>query len=268
VIQKPLTQTLEDRHTHSMELNPDVVARSFGAVMPVAQPFPETPFPIGHAEDDAAGEIMLDERAKRPAPAVPILELVMRRLQSLRPRTPERKEEIANAVAVFAAPLEALDLLISGTEEDTFEAIDKRWESIRKQGRELLDTTIPKCGKQVYRWQQQCQKSGEQKAHRIADVTSLFLQRQKISQWSSASEIDAADKRLADAKAASAAAFELSLEDQRGLATAESALATAQNHLQKLKTELHRLEAELKGEAYFDPELGLSRSPLAHREKW
>jgi hypothetical protein len=268
MLQKPLSQQLEDRQKHSMELDPDVVARSFGAVMPVNEPFPETPFPITHVEADVESSILLDERAPRPTPAVSILELAMRRLQSLRPRTDARKAEISNAMAVFAVPLEALDLLVAQTEEENCEIIDKRWEQIRKEGRELIDVVIPKCGKKVHQWQQQAQKSGEAKAHRIADVTGLYLRRQKISQWSSAAEIDQADKRLADAKEASAVAFELALEDQRGLAVAESALATATNHLQKLKTEMHRLEAELRGTPYHDPETGLSRSPLSHREKW
>lgn len=268
MIQKPVTQQLEDRRTSSLELDADTVARSFGVVLPVNQPLPETPFPIGHVENDAASEIALDTRAPRPEPAVSILELAMRRLKALKPRTPERKEHVENAIAALAVPLEALDLLVADIEAEHFEAIDRRWEQIRKEGRALIDSTIPKCEKKVYQWQQQCQKSGEAKAHRIADVTSLYLQRQKISQWSSAAEIDAADRRLAEAKAASAAAAELAFEDQKGLAVAESALATAQNHLQKLKTELHRLEAELRGEAYFSPEYGLSVDPLAHREKW
>jgi hypothetical protein len=267
MLQKPLSQQLEDRQKHSMALDADQVARSFGVALPIG-PLPESPFPITHAENDAASDILLDERARRPEPAPSILELAMRRLRSLTPRTAKRKEHVANAIAALTVPLEVLDQLIEDVEQEHFSAIDKRWEQIRKEGRELIDVVIPKCGKTVYSWQQQCQKSGEQKQHRIADVTSLYLQRQKISQWSSAAEIDAADRRLAEAKAASAAAAELAFEDQKGLAVVESALATATNHLQKLKTELHRLEAELRGEAYFSPEYGLSVDPLAHRSKW
>jgi hypothetical protein len=262
MIQKPLTQTLEDRHTHSMELDPDRVARSFGVALPVGAPLPESPV------DDAPGEIMLDVRAPRPAPAASILEIVMRRLRSLTPQTDARKEEIQNAIAVFAIPLEALDLLVAETEQEHFDAISTRWEQCRKRGRELVDETIPKLQGEVYKWQQESQKSGEAKAHRGQDAQTYFFQRAKISQWASQKEIASADKRLADAKEASASATALALEDQRSLAVAESALATAQNHLEKLKKELHRLEAELRGDAYFDTETGLSRSPLAHREKW
>jgi hypothetical protein len=268
--QKPLSAQLTERQRHDMQLDADQVARSlgFGAVMPVNEPFPETAFPIGHAENDAASDIMLDTEAPRPEPKPPLLELAMRRLRSLTPHTPELKEEIENAIAVFATPLAALDQLVERVEQEHFSAIDARWERIRKEGRELLDTIIPKCEKAVYRWQQQAQKTSEAKAQRAADALQCLFERQKISEWASASEIAAADKRKANAGDASVAAAALALEDQRGLAAAESALATATGHLQKLKTELHRLQAELHGQVYFDTTLGLSRDPLSHRAKW
>jgi hypothetical protein len=246
-----------------MELDADQVARSFGVALPVGQPLPDAPL-----VDDAPGEIMLDVRAPRPAPAASILEIVMRRLRSLTPQTDARKSEISNAIAVFAAPLEALDLLVAETEQEHFDAISTRWEQCRKRGRELVDETIPKLQGEVYKWQQESQKSGEAKAERGQDAQQYFFERQKLSQWASAAEIRAADRRLADAKSASAAATELALNDLRELAKHESALASAQATLATLKAELHRLQAELRGEPYFDPETGLSRDPVAYREKW
>jgi hypothetical protein len=132
----------------------------------------------------------------------------------------------------------------------------------------LLDTIIPKIQGTIHKWQQECQKSGEAKAERGADAQQCFFERKKISQFASRKEIEAADRRLENARAASAAAAELALEDLRELAKHESALASAQATLQLLKTELHRLATELRGDIYFDPELGLSRDPLAHRAKW
>lgn len=264
MIQKPLSAQLEDRQKHSMELDPDVVARSFGAVMPVNEPFPEVAAPF----DDAGSEILLDDRAPRLEPKPSILELAMRRLQSLKPHTESRKEQVANAILALAVPLEALDQLISETEQEHFEAIDARREECRKRGRELVDEVIPKLDREVYKWRQESQKSGEKKAERGADAQQCFFERAKISQWASAKEVGAADKRLENAKSASAAAAELALADMRELAVAESKLESAKGTLQLLHKELHRCAAELRGDVYHDPETGLSRNPLAHREKW
>jgi hypothetical protein len=211
---------------------------------------------------------MLDVRAPRPAPAASILEIVMRRLRSLTPQTDARKEEIQNAIAVFAIPLEALDLLVAETEQEHFDAISTRWEQCRKRGRELVDETIPKLHGEVYKWQQESQKSGEAKAERGADAQQYFFERQKLSSWASQKEIASADRRLADAKVASAAAAELALADLRELAVHESKLESAKETLKLLKTELHRLAAELNGTPYFDPETGLSRDPVGYRGKW
>jgi len=156
---------------------------------------------------------------------------------------------------------------VAELEAEHFNSIDKRWEEIRKEGRKLVDS-MPKLQGAVYKWAQECNKSGEAKGQRKQDLETYFWQRKRVSQWSTSEEIDAADKKLTDAKEAMAAATQLALDDQRSMAVAESALATAQNHLERLRTELHRLEAELRGQPYFDPELGLPRDPLAHRGKW
>jgi hypothetical protein len=261
MLQKPLSQTLEDRHTHSMELDPDTVARSFGVALPIG-PLPESPFPPAAISDDIA----LDTRAPRPEPKLSLLEIAMRRLKSL-PKS-ERQAEVENAIQVFAAPLEALDLLVNQIEQEHFNRIDARWEECRKRGRELIDVIIPRLETEKYKWEQEAQRSSEAKAERGADARQLFFERQKISEWASDKEIAAADKRLADAKLASQAAATLALEDMQELAKHESALASAQATLGVLKTELHRLQAELRGDKYHDPALGLSRDPLAHREKW
>jgi hypothetical protein len=249
-----------------MELDADQVARTFGVALPIG-PLPESPFPATHAED-AASAIMLDTRAPRPTPAAPILEIAMRRLQSLKPRTAERKAEVKAVIAALAAPLEALDLLIAETEQEHFNAIDARWQECRKRGRTLIDEIIPQLEGEKYKWQQEAQKSGEQKAQRGVDAQTFWWERQRISEWASEKEIAAADKRLENARAASAAATQLALDDQRSLAVAESALESAKATLATLKTELHRLATELRGEPYFDPELGLSRDPLFYKEKW
>ncbi|MGB8522432.1 MAG: hypothetical protein WCD43_05675 [Candidatus Acidiferrales bacterium] len=188
-----------------MELDAEQVARNFGVALPVG-PLPESPFPIGHVENDPASTIMLDERAPRPEPSASILEVAMSRLRSLKPSSPERQAEVEAVIQALAAPLEALDLLISEVEAEHFEETDARWEQCRVRGRELLDVIIPKLEKEKYKWQQQYQKSSEQKAERGIDAQQCFFERQKISEWSSASEIAIADKKLADAKAASAAA--------------------------------------------------------------
>ena len=260
---RSIMQRMDGNRRSGLELDPNVVARSFGAVATVGEPLPETDVPLVHAEDD--GEIQLDQRAAKPALPTSLAEIAMARLQSLRPRTPERKQQIAETISAMAEPLQAIDDLVAEMEAERFAAIDKRWEEIRKQGRKLLDS-IPALQRELAACMNRVNASASAKSNRRADLEAYFNERKKLSRFATEAEIRAANLKVAQAKEAARAAADDALADQQALATAEAALATGRANLQTHQTELSRLESELRGEAYFDPTLGLSMTPGFYRD--
>jgi hypothetical protein len=266
---RPLTETLSRARSRSqsLELDPDLVARSlgFGAVVPVNEPLPETPSPLQHVEDDF--DLPIDEQAKRPAPKPSLQELVNARLLSIKPRTPERQQEVMELIGSLLEPLKAADELVAVLEEEHFKAFDDRWEMIRRQGRELVDS-LPALEKELAEAQNYHRESQEKKSHRRTDLETYSEERKRISPWSTRLEIEAADKKLERAKAAMVAADEQEFERRKVLAVHEGKVATVRENLRLLKLELKRCEAELNGQPFFDPNYGLSTDPIAHRNEW
>jgi chromosome segregation ATPase len=152
-------------------------------------------------------------------------------------------------------------------ELEHFHAIDKRWEEIRKQGRALRDS-IPAVQGELSQAMQAANESLAVKARRRLELETYFHERRRMSVWSTAEEIRAADVKIEKAQQAASEAADKALEDLRTQAAAEGKLATVEANLKLLQTELHRLQAELHGEPYFDPSLGLSKSPVFYRDKW
>jgi hypothetical protein len=249
----------------SLELDPELVARSFGVVVPVAEPLPETPFPIQHVDDDQ--DLPLDVHAKRPAAKPSILASANARLLSIKPRSPERQQEVSEMLGAILEPLQDADALVEILEREHFEAIDQRWEVIRKQGREIMDG-LPGLETELAEAQNYHRDSQEARSHRKTDLETYFEQRRHLSTWATQKEIAAADKKLENARAAMTRAEETEFERRKVLAVAEGKMASAVENLRLFKLELRRCEAELNGQPFFDPTLGLSTDPVAYRHEW
>jgi hypothetical protein len=264
----PLIERLSrvSRRHQNGELDPEVVARSFGAVLPVAEPLPETPNLLKHVGDDLE-DLPIDAHAKRPAPKPSILTAANARLLSIKARTPERQQQVMTMIGMLLEPLTALDELVATLEEEHFRAIDDRWERIRQQGRSLADS-LPALGAELAQAQHVHRESQEKRSHRKADLESFFEARKHLSTWASAKETEAADRKLLKAREAATQAADEEFEFRKSLAVVEGKMASAQENLRLLKVELKRLEAELNGQPFFDPTLGLSSDPLAYRNQW
>lgn len=265
--QRPLIERLSNGNGSNLELDPDTVAAAlgFGSVYQPASPLPETPIPQRHAADD--GVIRLDERAPKPAPKPTLLSLVLTRLQSLTPISAERKQRVADAIATATIQLTAVDALVADLEEERYITISTRWESIRQQGRELLDS-LPALERQLGDARRYFNESQERKQQRKNDVETFHEQRKHMGRFATDAEVRAADRKVEQGKAAMQQATQKALDDHRAMAKAESKIASVKATLESFEVELQRLEVELRGESYFDPETGLSRSPVFYRDKW
>jgi hypothetical protein len=263
---KPLIERLSrGAQSQTGEVDPAVVAASFGAVYPPASPLPETPIPQRHASDD--GVIRLDERAPKPKPKPTLVSLAMTRLQSLTPLSAEKKKQVETAIAEIFAPLTAIDALVKELEEERWIAISTRWESIREQGRELLDS-LPELQRKLAVARGYCNQSGEAKGRAKNDVENFFEQRRHMSRFATDGEVRAADRKLEQGKDAMRRAEQKALDDLRAMAKVESKIASVKANLEAYQIELQRLETELRNEQYFDPETGLCRNPTYYRDNW
>jgi len=264
---RPLTSSFgtRSRGVQSGEIDPAIL-NSFGSVVEVAKPLPETEVPLVHAEDDDQ-LIQLDVRATRPATPPSLVSIAMRRLQSLKPANPEQQAQVMEMISLITAPLRDVDAFVATLEEEHFKAIDARWESFRQQGRELADS-LPALQEEFAECLRDVNASAESKGQRIADLRARIEERRKIGDFASAKEVAAADQRVEKAREAMALATQKALDDMRAMAVVEGRIETTQEKVKIAKTELHRLQAELRGERYFDPETGLSVEPLSHRANW
>jgi hypothetical protein len=243
-----------DSRYQTGEISPELLARNFGAVLPVAEPLPEI-------DDIQRDDLPIDSRAPRRAPAPSLLEIATARLTSIKPTSPKRQREVLEWLGRILEPLQAFDEFIATLEEEHFTAIDARWEVIRKAGRALVDS-LPSIQAELASAQHYVNQSAEAKVHARADLESAHEERQRISAWATTKEIAAVDAKLLKAREAMKAAAQKAFSDLQTLAAAEGKMATARENLRRHALELKRLAAEVKGEAYFDPDLGLSTDPM------
>ena len=269
---KPLTENLARSRgmasqDSNLALEPEILARSFGAVSPVNEPLPETGSPLVHAEDDF--DLPIDARAAKRAaerpPTPSLLSIINARLLSIKPQSARRQKEISQWLGLVLEAIPPLDILFATMEAEHFAAIESRWETIRAAGRELADS-LPDLESKVGAAQNFANQSQERKGHRKGDLEQVFEERRRISKWATAAEIKAADERLSRARNAMTAATDKALADQQILAAAESKLANAREGLRLHSLELKRLAAEIRGEPYFDPSTGLSTDPRTFQD--
>jgi hypothetical protein len=251
-----------DRRSQSLELDPDLVARSmgFGSVVEIAEPLPESPFPTGHAEDDTGP--LPDQRARLRRPPVPVLLLANARLTSITPKSAELKERVLAMLGEIQIPLQQLDALVELLETEHFEAIDARWEEIRQAGRTLHDS-LPELEQGWGEWQNFSNNADQEKQQRRHDLEHKFEERKHLSTWATTAEIKAADQAVSKAQNAAKLAGEKAFEYRKSLAAAESKLISARETLRLMRLEMQRLDSELAGTPYHDPETGLSIDPMA-----
>ena len=261
---KPLIERLAEAHGRRLHTG-EIDLSTFGGVVPVAEPLPETGIPLVHVEEDF--DLPVDGRAKRQTPKPSISDSVYARLGSLRPQTPEREQELREIQATILPTIQALDEFVNLLESEHFAAFDKRWEEVRKRGREIYDS-LPELEAEWGTALNFANLAGEEKQKRRVDLEQKWDEHKRICSWATKPEIAAAEQKLWRAQNAARVAGEEAFERKKELAAAESKLVSARENLRALRQEMTRLDAELRGEPYFDPSLGLSTDPMGHRNKW
>jgi hypothetical protein len=271
---KAVTQSISERlgeQQPGMKLDPAVVASSFGVAYEPHKPLPNTGRLENHVEFDDASLVLPDlAEAGRQKVVTPVLTLAMNRLNSLKPRSEEREQQVAQMLLDIVEPLTQLDMLVAILESEHRAAWEARWEADRVKGRALIDVTLPELHGAVNAAQMRVNEAAERKGHAQTALRALHLEHSRISsnRFATQQEIDSAAKKLAKARGEMEAASDAALEAVRAMAMPESKLATARENLELLKQDMDKCVAELKGEPYFSLELGLSTRPTLYRDSW
>jgi len=250
------------------QLNPRVVAESFGQVLYPNRPLPESATFRTHAELDEVDGLRVDaSKPIRPTPKS-LVETVLARLFSITPMSEERKQEVRRLSSSAIAILEQCDELVATLEREFADGGDERWEALRQQGRKILDETLPSIQAELAGAMADVNGAEQKKAELKSKTQSLYFARQKMSRFASSAELDKADERLLKSRTELQAATDEALEAQRALAAAESKMENAKATLASIKTQMQVVEALLKGQPFFDPTTGLSVDPKSYRDLW
>lgn len=269
---RPLIERLSRGAQSQMgEVDPAVVAASFGAIYPPGSPLPNSGLPENHVEDDEPSAIPVDERKlynnePKPAPRT-LLQIANARLQSLEPRTAARKAEVLKMLGTITGTLRAVDQLVATLEKEHFAFFEERWAECLEQGRTLVDS-LPALQRDQAAAQQYVREADGQKDAAIGALQSCVQSERKISRWATEAEIADAGRKTAKAREQMQTATDRALSRMQELAEVETKLRRVHDNLETLKKDMARLECSLKGVPFHDPETGLSVDPKAYLENW
>jgi chromosome segregation ATPase len=193
------------------------------------------------------------------APQQPTL---LGRLYLLRPESPELKERLS-------ALLEKLGPLWSEAEElealivkEQRQALEAQYQQIRKKGREL-DRQYKQLSRELQAAEEAVMNAGLRKESLVEAVQNLALLEQRgqhVSRWADDKELAEWNQRVEQAKSLVPPANQLFAEAVMVRNEVMSKFEQAKAQLEKIGAEEIRLRKRLAGEAFVDPELGLTVS--------
>jgi hypothetical protein len=271
-MERPLTSRLNERFGGSplsTEFDPATIAANFGVSYPAAKSLPESELAIRHVEDDVESSLLLDVKKtpqQKPQPQS-LLKIVTSRLQSIKPRTQARADQVREMVAELQEPLAAADELVTVLEMERFEELETRFQELQELGRELRERIGGELQGEVYTAMQDLNASEAVKVKCVTRLETLQAEKRVLhrDRFASDKDLKAADAKVKMAADAVIKARDAALEGQRAFAIAENNLKLAQSEVRGIGIAMDRCQAEIAGAAYHDPTLGLSVQP---QESW
>jgi chromosome segregation ATPase len=253
-------------------LDPALVAKSFGKAYEIG-PLPESPVPIRHVEDEEQEHSgLLLDKLKKIAPKeepIPLVVLATRRLNSIKPRTREMAQMVAQTIADIQEPLARVDELVGILAMERVEAIETRLEELRDRGRKLRRHVLHDLQGAVHTQVQAVNVAEQEKGSAQLQLDSCItrLRQLRLDRFSTNDQLIAADEKVKSAVRKLNKAKEVRLEAEKQKAEADNALAIGQAERVAIEIAMDQCSAELAGLAYHDPNTGLSVDPLAHLQQ-
>jgi hypothetical protein len=272
---KPLTAQLNEQFGGSPltpALDPVKVARSFGVAYEVGESLPESPVAIRHVEDvQQESGLLLDKLTPiRPkAEPTPLAVIATRRLNSIRPRTREMAQKVAQAIADCHQFLSTIDELVGALAMQRVKAIEERLEQLRTRGREQRHRVKNELQGAVYTAMQIVNSAEQQKVMAQSKLDSRInrLRSLKMDRYSTDEQLADADQKVKSAVRKLNEAREIRLAAEKRKAEADNALSIGQSGLAAIEIAMDQCAAELAGQPYHSPEFGSSVDPLSHLQQ-
>jgi len=271
---KPLTAQLNEQFGGSPlspALDPVKIARSFGVAYEVNESLPESPTAIRHLEDEQESSLLLDTKKRPTQLAEPksMFVIAIARLRSVKPRTREREQQVAQLIADSQETLVAIDEMVAVLNAERTDAIEARLEELRTRGRELRKRVNWDLPGDVLTAEQIVNVAEQQKVSAQSKLQSHIDRRRalRLDRYSSNEQLVAADEKVASAVRKLNAAKESRLQAEKKKNEATNALAIATSELRGIEISMDQHLAELKGQPYHDPSTGLSVDPLAYLQQ-
>jgi hypothetical protein len=267
------SERLKEKQPGVIELDPGVVAGNFGVAYPPDQPFRDTGLPEHYLDTVVKPQqsLVLPDLPKqgRAKTHMPMLTMAINRLNSMKPRSKESAQLVAEMQAIILEPLQAFDELIANLEQEYRDAWEARWNEGRVKGRAIIDS-LPTLQGNVYTALAVAREAAQRKDDLLQPVQDLHLEhgRMQGNRFVTDEELRSHARKLARARAEFDAASDAALEAVQAMAIPEGELATARANLELIVRDMDQCVCELSGEAYFHPDLGLSTRPVVYRDNW
>jgi chromosome segregation ATPase len=249
----------EKKSQTDMYMDPDLVARTFGAVIPITAP------------RASKADSSVPTRQEAPSGIVPSAEkrtamTLLADLIALKPDSPELADQKKYLINALAPLLQEMD-------QFTIEVTTRR----RRYLRESLVNIRAECrqAEKYYNLQVRNLQEGElnlqnaaaqqENANRyVQALAALEKSGQHLPKWASPAETEEWNQRFEGARAALTEANKEAAEAFQQRNRLGFLVEPAQRKLEALADEEIRLKNELAGKDYYDPELGLSTKPAGH----
>ncbi len=271
-MEKPMSQRMHEKvfggSPLSTGLDAALVAQSFGVALPVGESLHESDSHIAHVEDLRESPLLIDGIASPKAKPArkSLFEIVTSRLRSIKPRTKERAKQVAQALSDLQEPLMALDELIATLEAERFEDLQKTWDELQSQGRDLRrrieNEFTAVVNSSMMAWNDA--EANKVRAKTMLETRIGERRALRLDRYSTKQQLADADLKVQTAVGALNAAKALHLEAERNKMEAENAKRLASGKLRAIEIAMDRCGAEISGVQYHDPATGLAIDPTAN----
>jgi hypothetical protein len=246
-LQRPLTERLH------RAMGGDPLGGFGGAVSMPAMPLPAPEMPRNTSSP------VFQHAAPAGEPSI------LPRLLRLQPERPELRDRLAEMVAQLAPLLEEAEQLAQQIEQERQESLEAQHRAIRAQGRKQHSL----CGQlrqEFANAELSLQNVAARQENCLKELQGLALMEQRnehVGRWATDKELSAWRERINKAKERVTLANEAAAIAVRERNEAAERLRPAEEKLARLGTVEIRIRKELAGEAFLDPEFGLSSAPAS-----
>ena len=191
------------------------------------------------------------------------------RLQSIKPTTRERAQQVAQLIADLQEPLEAVDKMVEILQGERVEAIEQHAEQLKDRGRELRTKIESQLQATLYTAINALNKTmnEKQRCEERLRVSQDERRAVKKDRFATDKQKTTADENIKKAASALVIAQQQEWKCQEARNDAENVIRMAQAELSNIEKAIDQCAAEISGIQYHDPATGLAVDPTSYLQQ-